>query len=122
MYAAGDVATKAAVGGGAWLAFVPVLLACHGLAFVILQLGFQRGRALATAGLNALLTNALPIAAGVVLFHEHVPHGPDGALRIAAFASVVAGAAVLARPEREADTRGVMIASQGQPTRAVRYD
>src|SRR5205085_3210494 len=42
LYAAGDVGTKAAVGGGGRLAFVPVLLACHGLAFVALQLGFQR--------------------------------------------------------------------------------
>jgi drug/metabolite transporter (DMT)-like permease len=113
MYAAGDVATKAAVRGGAWLAFVPALLACHGLAFVILQLGFQRGRALATAGLNALLTNALPIAAGVVLFHEGVPGGADGVLRLAAFACVVAGAAVLARPERPRD------ADDGEP--AVPY-
>jgi hypothetical protein len=32
LYAAGDVATKAAVGGGARLWFVPALLACHGVA------------------------------------------------------------------------------------------
>ena len=51
-------------GGGARLAFVPALLACHGLAFVALQLGFQRGGALATAGVATLCTNALPIVAG----------------------------------------------------------
>jgi hypothetical protein len=60
---AGDVSTKAAVHGGTSLVFVPVLLACHGLGFVALQLGFQRGRALTTAGLATLLTNALPIVA-----------------------------------------------------------
>src|SRR5581483_8589927 len=49
LYAAGDVATKAAAGGR--LLFVPALLAAHGLAFVSLQLGFQRGRALTTVGL-----------------------------------------------------------------------
>src|SRR5207253_10145295 len=38
LYAAGDVGTKAAVAGGGRLAFVPVLLVCHGLAFVALQL------------------------------------------------------------------------------------
>jgi hypothetical protein len=102
MYAAGDVATKAAVGGGGRLAFVPVLLACHGLAFVCLQLGFQRGSALATAGVATLLTNAVPIAAGLALYHEHVPSGVLGGLRLVAFAAVVVGAAALAKPEREA--------------------
>jgi hypothetical protein len=99
LYAAGDVATKAAVGGGAHLAFVPALLACHGLAFVALQLGFQRGTALATAGVATLLTNALPIVAGTALFHEGLPDGSLGALRVLAFVCVVAGAAGLARAE-----------------------
>jgi hypothetical protein len=103
MYAAGDVATKLAVGGGWRLLFVPALLACHGLAFVIVQLGFQRGRALATAGPNSLLTNVLPIAAGIVLFHERLPGGAAGLARVAGFVAVVAGAAVLARPERDAE-------------------
>lgn len=99
LYAAGDIATKAAVGGGAKLAFIPVLLACHGLAFVCLQLGFQRGSAIATAGVATLFTNALPIAAGVFVFGDHVPGGALGVLRIAAFVVVTAGAALLARPE-----------------------
>jgi hypothetical protein len=96
LYAAGDVATKAAVAGGAAVAFVAVLLACHGLAFVNLQLGFQRGGALATAGVASLLTNSLPIAAGSALFGEGLPAGALGAARLAAFAAVVAGAAALA--------------------------
>ena len=99
LYAAGDVATKGAVSGGARLAFVPVLLACHGLAFVALQLGFQRGGALATAGLASLWTNALPIAAGTVLFAESLPHGARGVARVAAFVCVLVGAVALARPE-----------------------
>jgi hypothetical protein len=102
LYAAGDVATKAATGGGTRLAFVPALLACHGLAFVALQLGFQRGTALATAGVATLLTNALPIVAGTALFHEGLPDGSLGALRVLAFVCVVAGAAGLARGEPEA--------------------
>jgi hypothetical protein len=102
LYAAGDVATKAATGGGTRLAFVPALLACHGLAFVALQLGFQRGTALATAGVATLLTNALPIVAGTALFHEGLPDGSLGALRVLAFVCVVAGAAGLARAEPEA--------------------
>jgi hypothetical protein len=99
LYAAGDVGTKAAVSGGARLAFVPALLACHGLAFVALQLGFQRGSALATAGLATLWTNALPIAAGTLLFAESLPAGARGVARIAAFVCVVVGAVVLSRPE-----------------------
>ena len=99
MYAAGDVATKAAVGGGWRLAFVPALLACHGLAFVFIQLAFQRGGALATAGMATLATNALPILAGMTLFHEPLPPGAVGALRIVAFVLTVGGAALLARPE-----------------------
>jgi len=99
LYAAGDVGTKAAVAGGGRLAFVPALLACHGLAFVALQLGFQRGGALATAGMATLWTNALPIAAGSILFGESLPGGVRGVARLAAFACVVAGAAALARTE-----------------------
>lgn len=96
LYAAGDVATKAAVAGGPAVAFVAAVLACHGLAFVALQLGFQRGGALPTAGVSTLLTNALPILAGTILFHEGLPGGVLGVARVAAFAGVVAGAALLA--------------------------
>lgn len=102
LYAAGDVATKAAVGGGVALLFTAAVLACHGLAFVALQLGFQRGSALATAGVSTLAMNALPIAAGTLLFRESLPDGGAGALRLLAFAAVVAGASLLARPGPEA--------------------
>jgi enterochelin esterase-like enzyme len=101
LYAAGDVGTKAAVSGGFHVAFVPALLACHGLAFVALQLGFQRGSALTTAGLATLWTNALPIAAGMTVFGEPLPGGLLGVARITAFATVVVGAALLTRPADE---------------------
>ena len=97
LYAAGDVGTKAAVAGGWRLLFVPVLLGAHGLGFVLLQLGFQRGSALATAGVATLFTNATPIAAGMALFHEPLPGGARGTLRVLAFVAVVAGAALLTR-------------------------
>ncbi|MGB2876270.1 MAG: hypothetical protein WBB76_12455 [Gaiellaceae bacterium] len=103
LYAAGDVATKAAIGGGWRLAFVPALLACHGLAFVSLQLGFQRGGALATAGVASLFTNALPIAAGTTIFGEGL--GATPALRVLAFAAVVAGATLLAGREADGASR-----------------
>jgi hypothetical protein len=96
-YAAGDVGTKAAVGGGARLLFVLPLLAAHGLGFVFLQLGFQRGGALTTAGVATLFTNAVPIAAGMVLFGDGLPSGALGVARVLSFAAVVAGAALLTR-------------------------
>jgi hypothetical protein len=99
-YATGDVATKEAV-VTAGILLVPVVLASHGFAFVSLQLGFQRGGVLVTVGLATLLTNALPIAAGTALFHERLPPGVFGDLRLAAFALVTAGAALLARPSSE---------------------
>ena len=99
LYAAGDVATKAAVGGVSPVVVFAVLLpACHGLAFVCLQLSFQRGTALATAGVSTLLTNLLPILAGVSIFHEYVPGGAAGVLRGLGFAGAVLGAALLTRP------------------------
>jgi hypothetical protein len=102
LYAGGDVATKAAVGGGERLWFVPALLACHGLAFVCLQLAFQRGGRLGTAGLAVLWTNALPILAGTVVFGESLPGGLAGAARIAAFVLVLIGAFALSRPPVDA--------------------
>jgi len=104
LYAAGDVATKAAVPGGGRLAFVPVLLVCHGLAFAALQLGFQRGGALATAGVATLFTNALPIAAGTTLFGEGLGSVP--VLRVLAFALTIAGATLLARPAAAGEPAG----------------
>lgn len=98
LYAAGDIATKGAVHGGQWLVLVPVVLAAHGLAFVSLQLAFQRGTALASAGISTLLTNALPIAAGILLFREQLPLGVLGFVRVASFVLVVAAAALLGEP------------------------
>jgi S-formylglutathione hydrolase FrmB len=102
LYSAGDVGPKAAVSGGFHFWFVPALLACHGLAFVALQLAFQRGSALTSAGLATLWTNALPIVAGMAVFGEPLPGGALGVARIAAFVAVVAGAALLTRPGESA--------------------
>ncbi len=97
LYSGGDVATKAFASGTHPIAlFFGLLLISHGLAFVALQLAFQRGSALATAGLSTLLTNALPIAAGLAVFGEVMPGGLAGALRGLGFAATVVGAALLA--------------------------
>ena len=99
-YAAADVGTKAAVQGGWLLAFGAPVWGCHLLAFGLIQLAFQRGRALATAGLSSFCTNALPIVAGVTIYHESTPPGLLGGLRFVAFGCVVVGAAVVARGDR----------------------
>jgi hypothetical protein len=101
LYAAGDAGTKFALGGGSRYALAPAIPALHGLAFVCVQLAFQRGGALATAGTASLLTNAVPIAAGIVLFGERPPAGALGVVRVVAFACVVAAAALLARKDAE---------------------
>ena len=98
LFAAGDVATKAAVSGGAGIAFIAALVACYGLGTAVLQAGFQRGRALTTAGIATIVTNALPIVAGMTIFGEPLPDGWLGAVRVVAFVAVVAGAGFLARP------------------------
>jgi hypothetical protein len=101
LYSAGDVATKAAVDGiSPVLLFVGLLLVSHGLAFVSLQLSFQRGSALATAGVATLLTNVLPILAGLIVFSEHMPGGAAGVLRGLGFAGTVLGASLLAATGR----------------------
>ncbi len=102
LYSAGDVATKAAVDGTRpALLFWGLLLACHGGAFVCLQLSFQRGTALATAGVSTLLTNVLPILAGLIVFAEHMPGGVAGVVRGVGFAGAVLGGTLLAATSQE---------------------
>jgi hypothetical protein len=117
LYSAGDVATKAAVAGLRPVVLFALLVpACHGLAFCCVQLSFQRGAALATAGVTTLLTNVLPIAAGLAVFGEVMPGGSAGLLRWLGFAGVVIGATLLTGREREADHA----AGPGQPVTAGR--
>ncbi len=97
LFAAGDVSTKAAVGGGGRVAFVAGLVLCYALGTMVLQAGFQRGNPLATAGIATLFTNALPIVAGETIFDEPRPEGWLGVVRVVSFGLVVAGAVALSR-------------------------
>ncbi len=99
-YGAGDVATKAAVLGEPKL--VPVILACAALGFVFLQLSYQRASVLVSAGLSVLLTNAIPIAAGLVLFGESPLRAPARYLQLAGFTAVIIGAVATSRTDRRA--------------------
>jgi hypothetical protein len=97
LFAAGDVSTKAAVGGGGRLVFVVSLIGCYALGTMLLQAGFQRGNPLTTAGIATLFTNALPIVAGETIFAEPRPTGWLGVVRVLSFGLVVAGAVALSR-------------------------
>jgi hypothetical protein len=98
LFSCGDISTKIATEGGARALFALAAILAYLLGSSLLQVGYQRGTALSIAGVATLLTTALPIAAGSVLLHETPPHGAAGALRIVAFAAVVAGAILLGRP------------------------
>jgi hypothetical protein len=101
-FSIGDISVKIATQGGARVLFGIGVILGYTLGTAFLQLGYQRGGALTVAGLATLLTNALPIAAGMFVLDESVPSGPLGALRVAAFAAVTLGAILLARSDRAA--------------------
>lgn len=103
LYSAGDVSTKAAVGDTSpVLLFALLIPVCHGLAFVSLQIAFQRGTTLATAGVSTLLTDVLPILAGLTVFAEHLPGGAAGVVRGLGFGGAVLSATFLAATGRSA--------------------
>ena len=97
LFADGDISAKLVVAGGFWLLALLSLVACYAAGTSVLQAAFQHGSALTAAGIATLVTNAVPIAAGFLLFDEALPPGARGALQIAAFASIVASAGLLGR-------------------------
>jgi hypothetical protein len=103
LFAAGDISTKVVVQGGLWLVAIVALIACYAVGTSVLQSAFQHGNALTAAGIATLTTNAVPIAAGLVLFREPLPKGIDGTLRVLSFALIVVSAVVLADPRVRRD-------------------
>jgi hypothetical protein len=100
LFAGGDISAKLVVYGGTWILAAFALVACYALGTSVLQGAFQHGDALTGAGLATLATNAVPIAAGFVIFGEHLPAGSKGTLQLVAFAALVGGAVLLAREPR----------------------
>ena len=98
-FSIGDISTKVATQGGIRIAFAVTLLLGYAVGTGLLQIGYQSGAALTVAGLATLATNALPIAAGTVILDEPLPGGALGVFRVVAFAAVVSGAVLLARPQ-----------------------
>lgn len=105
LFAAGDISTKLATEGGGRAVFVVGMIGGYLLGTALLQIGYQSGAALTVAGIATLLTNAVPIAAGAVLFSEPLPRGALGIVRVLAFAGVTAGAIMLAKPASRGSPR-----------------
>ena len=98
LFADGDISAKLAGYGGWWLMAIGTLIVAYAVGTSVLQWAYQRGDALTAAGLATMATNAVPIAAGFVLFGETLPHGMRAVLQIAAFACLVASAVALWAP------------------------
>jgi hypothetical protein len=98
LFAAGDISAKVVVYGGLWLLALVPLVVAYSFGSIGLQAAFQHGAALTAAGIATLATNAVPIAAGIVLFDEELPGGTSRVLQIAAFGAVVASATLLTDP------------------------
>jgi hypothetical protein len=97
LFAGGDICAKLVVYGGTWFVALVPLIAFYALGTSVLQGAFRHANALTAAGLATLSTNAVPIAAGFVVFGEELPNGAYGGLQIAAFASLVVSGTLLGR-------------------------
>ena len=95
LFADGDISAKLVGYGGPWLVALATLIVAYAAGTSVLQWAYQRGDALTAAGTATMVTNAVPIAAGFVLFGETLPHGIRAVLQIAAFACLVASAVAL---------------------------
>jgi drug/metabolite transporter (DMT)-like permease len=95
LFADGDISAKLIGYGGWWLLALVTLIVAYAVGTSVLQWAYQRGDALTAAGTATMVTNAVPIAAGFVLFGENLPRGGRAVLQIAAFACLVAGAVLL---------------------------
>jgi len=98
LFSGGDISAKLIVHGGAWLIVAVPLVVFYAFGSIQLQAAFQQGDAVTAGGIATLTTNAVPIAAGVVLLNETLPSGANRVLQIVSFALLVGGAALLTDP------------------------
>ena len=110
MEVAGNVARThtalKAVAGGATLALVAAFVGLGALGRYHYLLNYWVYRGFAPRRTRRSRHPALPIAAGTTIFHEGVPAGFEGVIRVVAFATVVLGAAALARPDSDTPPDG----------------
>ena len=93
----GDVSARLVGYGGLWLAALATRIMTYAAGTSVLQSAYQQGEVLTAADTPTILTNAVPITAGFVLFGARLPHGKRAILQLAAFACLVASAAALGR-------------------------
>ena len=65
----------------------------------VLQSAYQRGDVLTAVGTATIMTNAVSITAGFVLFGQRLPHGIRAVLQLAALACLVASTVALGRQQ-----------------------
>jgi hypothetical protein len=97
LLADGDISAKLVGYGGMWLVAIVSLIVAYAVGTSVLQWAYQRGDALTAAGMATLATNAIPIAAGFVLFGENLPRGTRAVLQVASFSCLVVSAVALSR-------------------------
>jgi hypothetical protein len=115
LFADGDISAKLVGYGGLWLIALATLIVAYATGTSVLQWAYQRGDALTAAGTATMVTNAVPIAAGFVLFGETLPHGMGAVLQIAAFACLVVGAVALGHQQApQADNPAARADSLGE--------
>jgi hypothetical protein len=95
----GDISAKLVGYGGLWLATLATLIVTYAAGTSVLQSAYQRGDLLTAAGTATIMTNAVPITAGFVLFGQRPPDGIRAVLQLAAFACLVARAVALGRQQ-----------------------
>ncbi len=103
LFAGGDTSAKMMVQGGSWLLVAVPLVVFYGLGSIQLQSAFQHGNVLISAGMANLVTNAVPILAGILLLRQSMPHGIQLVTEVLAFATILLGAMLLGDRARGAD-------------------
>jgi hypothetical protein len=99
LFSVGDISAKLVGYGGWWLVALVPLIVGYATGTSVLQSAYQQGDVLTAAGTATMVTNAVPIVAGFVLFDELLPHGTRAVLQVAAFACLVVSAVALGRQD-----------------------
>ena len=126
LFADGDTSAKLIGFGGLWLLALVPLIVAYGTGTSVLQTAYQRGDALTAAGMATMVTNAVPIVAGFVLFGERLPSGGLAVLQVLAFGCLVLSAVALGHqqvPQQTAASRVQATEQERQPSgrRPPRY-
>jgi hypothetical protein len=115
LFSIGDISAKLIGYGGAWLLALVTLIVGYGIGTSVLQSAYQKGDALTAAGTATMVTNAVPIVAGFVLFGETLPHGLRAVAQIAAFTCLIASAVFLGRKDAPSAAPAASSASGAEP-------